>query len=85
MSDRDAIRSQKVPEPVGNYPHARRVGNLLFLSGIGSRERGTKKIPDVEQNEKGEMVSYDIAVQCRPVFANVKTLLEEEAGRGPWT
>ncbi|MEY3441844.1 MAG: hypothetical protein RLZZ519_125 [Bacteroidota bacterium] len=77
MAEQDVTHSQKAPEPVGHYPHARRVGNLLFLSGIGPRERGTKKIPGVELNEKGEIVSYDIAVQCRSVFANVKAVLED--------
>lgn len=73
----DVTHSQKAPEPVGHYPHARRVGNLLFLSGIGPRERGTKKIPGVELDEQGNIAAYDIAVQCRSVFANVKAVLEE--------
>ena len=51
------INSSKAPEPVGLYPHARRVGNLLFLSGVGPRERGTKKIPGVELSENGEIIS----------------------------
>jgi len=72
-----AIESSKAPEPVGLYPHARRVGNLLFLSGVGPRERGTKKIPGVELDEAGEIVSYDIVAQCRSVFANVRTIVEE--------
>ncbi|MFI5144365.1 MAG: RidA family protein [Ignavibacteria bacterium] len=69
--------SNKAPEPVGAYPHAKRVGNLLFLSGVGPRERGTKKIPGVELDDKGNIISYDIAVQCHSVFKNVKTILEE--------
>ena len=76
MSD-DAINSSKAPEPVGLYPHARRVGDLLFLSGVGPRERGSKKIPGVELNEAGEVVSYDIATQCRSVFQNVRYILED--------
>jgi 2-aminomuconate deaminase len=76
MSDQ-IIHSQKAPEPVGLYPHARRVGNLLFLSGIGPRSRGTKKIPGVELDDQGNIVSYDIAEQCRSVFANVRAVLEE--------
>ena len=72
-----AINSSKAPEPVGLYPHARRVGNLLFLSGVGPRERGTKKIPGVELNEAGEIVSYDIETQCRSVFQNVRYIVEE--------
>jgi 2-aminomuconate deaminase len=73
----DAINSSKAPEPVGLYPHARRVGNLLFLSGVGPRERGTKKIPGVELNDAGEIVSYDIETQCRSVFQNVRYILED--------
>ncbi|MFZ1702210.1 MAG: RidA family protein [Pyrinomonadaceae bacterium] len=71
------INSSKAPEPVGLYPHARRVGNLLFLSGVGPRERGTKKIPGVELNEAREIVSYDIETQCRSVFQNVRYIVEE--------
>ncbi len=71
------INSSKVPEPVGLYPHARRVGNLLFLSGVGPRERGTKKIPGVELDGNGNIVSYDIESQCRAVFQNVRFILEE--------
>ena len=77
----DQINSSKAPEPVGLYPHARRVGNLLFLSGVGPRERGTKKIPGVELDEKGNIVSYDIEKQCRSVFQNVRYILED-AGSG---
>ncbi len=73
----DKINSSKAPEPVGLYPHARRVGNLLFLSGVGPRERGNVKIPGVELNEAGEIVSYDIEVQCHSVFRNIKYILEE--------
>ena len=72
-----SIESSKAPEPVGLYPHARRVGNLLFLSGVGPRERGTKKIPGVELDEKGAILSYDIAEQCHSVFKNVKYILED--------
>ena len=77
----DQINSSKAPEPVGLYPHARRVGDLLFLSGVGPRERGTKKIPGVELDEKGNIVSYDIEKQCRSVFQNVLYILED-AGSG---
>ena len=52
----DPINSSKAPEPVGLYPHAKRVGNLLFLSGVGPRERGTKKIPGVELDDKGNKI-----------------------------
>lgn len=72
----DIINSDAAPEPVGMYPHARRVGNLIFLSGVGPRERGNDKIPGVELNEDGEIVSYDIEVQCRSVFRNVRAIVE---------
>ena len=71
------LNSSKAPEPVGLYPHARRVGDLLFLSGVGPRERGTKKIPGVELNDSGEIVSYDIETQCRSVFQNVRYIIED--------
>lgn len=73
----EKIVSSKAPEPVGLYPHARRVGDLLFLSGVGPREKGSKKIPGVELNEAGEIVSYDIETQCRSVFQNVRYILED--------
>jgi 2-aminomuconate deaminase len=72
-----SINSTNAPEPVGLYPHARKVGNLLFLSGVGPRERGTIKIPGVELNEKGNIVSYDIEAQCHSVFKNVRAILED--------
>ncbi|MCS6874474.1 MAG: RidA family protein [Pyrinomonadaceae bacterium] len=73
----DKIYSSRAPEPVGPYPHARRVGNLLFLSGIGPRERGSNKIPGVELDENGNILSYDIEAQCHSVFRNVRHVLEE--------
>ncbi len=74
---KDLIESKKAPEPVGAYPHARKVGNLLFLSGVGPRERGTKKIPGVELDAQGNISSYDIEAQCHSVFRNVRYILEE--------
>ena len=71
------ITSENAPEPVGSYPHARRVGNLLFLSGGGPRERGKKEIPGVNLDENGKIISYDIEAQCHSVFSNVKTILED--------
>lgn len=79
----ESIHSSKAPEPVGLYPHARRVGNLLFLSGVGPRERGTKKIPGVELNDDGSIRSYDIEAQCHSVFRNVRAILEESGAK--WT
>ncbi len=76
-SNSSAHNSSRAPEPVGLYPHARKVGNLLFLSGVGPRQRGSKKIPGVELNEAGEIISYDIETQCRAVFENVRYILEE--------
>ncbi len=73
--------SSKAPEPVGPYPHARRVGNLLFLSGVGPREKGTNKIPGVELDEQGNVVSYDIEAQCHSVFKNVRYILEEAGSK----
>ena len=73
----DRINSSKAPEPVGLYPHARKVGDLLFLSGVGPRERGTKKIPGVELDEHGNISSYDIEAQCHSVFRNVRYVLED--------
>ena len=73
----DELNSSKAPEPVGLYPHARRVGEFLFLSGVGPRERGTKKIPGVEIDDNGNIVSYDIETQCRSVFRNVRYILED--------
>jgi 2-aminomuconate deaminase len=71
-----AIHSNKAPEPVGAYPHARKVGNLLFLSGVGPRKKGSKDIPGVVLDEEGNITSYDIETQCHSVFANVKAVLE---------
>lgn len=75
MSD-SKIVSDTAPEPVGLYPHARKVGNLLFLSGVGPRKKGTKDIPGVELGSNGNIVSYDIEAQCRSVFDNVRTIVE---------
>ena len=72
-----SISSSKAPEPVGHYPHARRVGELLFLSGVGPRERGTKLIPGVELDSNGNIISYNIETQVRSVFQNVKWILED--------
>lgn len=75
------IISQRAPEPVGAFPHAKRVGDLLFLSGIGPRQRGSREIPGVTLNERGEVARYEIAAQCRAVFDNVRMVLEDAGGR----
>lgn len=77
----DAITSGRAPEPVGAYVHARRVGNLLFLAGIGPRKRGETGIPGVTTNDQGVVVSYDIAAQTRAALENVRLVLED-AGSG---
>jgi len=74
---KEEIFSAKAPEPVGFYPHAKKVGNLLFLSGVGPRERGSKKIPGVELDQFGNILSYDIETQCHSVFKNVRYILED--------
>jgi len=72
----EKINIEKAPEPVGLYPHARRVGNLLFLSGVGPRRPGTKVIPGVMVDGQGNAVGHDIEIQCHSVFENVKIILE---------
>ncbi len=73
----EVTKTAKAPEPVGAYPHARKVANLLFLSGVGPREAGTGKIPGVELGKNGNVIAYDIEAQCHSVFKNIKTILEE--------
>ena len=71
------IQSEKAPEPVGNYSHARKVGNLLFLSGVGPRKPGTNVIPGVMMDGQGNALGHDIEAQCHSVFENVRIILEE--------
>ena len=71
------IKKSKAPEPVGKYPYTRKVGNLLFLSGIGPRKPNTNIIPGVMMDGQGNSIGHDIEVQCRSVFENVKIILEE--------
>ncbi len=73
----EKIVSSKAPEPVGLYPHARKVGNLLFLSGVGPRQKGTKDIPGVTLDANGNITDYCIETQCRSVFDNVRAVLED--------
>jgi len=75
--ERITFNSYRAPKPVGSYPHARRVGNLLFLSGVGPRKKDSVTIPGVELDEGGNIVSYDIAKQCHSVFENVRFILED--------
>ncbi|MEQ8473362.1 MAG: Rid family hydrolase [Marinoscillum sp.] len=75
------FQSDKAPEPVGLYPHAKKAGDLLFLSGVGPRERGKKEIPGVTLDVNGQIVAYDIEKQCHSVFKNVKDILEASGAR----
>jgi len=77
----DIIRTDTAPRPVGHYPHARRVGNLLFLSGIGPRKPDSNEIPGNVYDTAGKLVSYDIAAQTHSVFANVRHVLEASSAR----
>ncbi|MEO7445988.1 MAG: Rid family hydrolase [Ferruginibacter sp.] len=70
------IYTENAAKPLGTYPHARRVGNLLFLSGIGSRKADDNSIPGLQQDAEGNIISYDIEAETRQVFANVKAVLE---------
>jgi 2-aminomuconate deaminase len=71
------VLSSRAPEALGPYPHARRVGNLLFISGMGPRRRGEKGVPGVELDASGRVLRYDIEAQCRAVFENVRVILED--------
>ncbi len=77
----DPIVSNEAPEPIGLYPHARRVGNLFFLSGVGPRKKGSKEIPGVTLDDDGNIISYDIETQCHSVFRNVRLILEASGSR----
>ena len=81
MADSNIVNSSSAAEPVGLYPHARKVGNLLFLSGIGPREKGKKEIPGVTLDSNGAISSYDIAAQTHSVFRNVREVLEASGAR----
>ncbi|HME89554.1 MAG TPA: RidA family protein [Chthoniobacterales bacterium] len=72
-----SFESSRAPEPVGAFPHAKRVGEFLFLSGIGPRKRASKEIPGVTLDSEGKIKNYDIEKQCRAVFENVRLVLED--------
>ena len=72
-----SFESTRAPEPVGAFPHAKRVGNFLFLSGIGPRVRGSKEIPGVTLDAAGKILSYDIEKQCHAISENVRLVLED--------
>jgi 2-aminomuconate deaminase len=75
------VSTDTAPAPVGAYPHARRVGSFLFLSGVGSRTPGSNEIPGNVYDPAGKLTSYDIEAQCRQVFANVRAILEASGAR----
>lgn len=75
------VRTDKAPAPVGSYPHARRVGQLLFLSGVGPRMPGGNAVPGNVHDAEGRLISYDFEAQCRQVFANVRAVLEASGAR----
>jgi 2-aminomuconate deaminase len=77
----DIVHASSAPKAVGAYPHARRVGNLLFLSGVGPRSPRDNSIPGNVLDDQGKLVSYDIEAQCRQVFANVRAVLEASGAR----
>lgn len=77
----NTFHASGAPDPVGAYPHARRVGDFLFLSGVGPRQAGSDTIPGNEVGEDGELVSYDIEAQTRAVFANIRAILESAGAR----
>ena len=70
------VHTDKAAKPLGAYPHARKVGDLLFLSGIGSRSAVDNTIPGLVLDEQGNILKYDIEAECHSVFANVKAVLE---------
>ena len=73
--------SDKAPKPVGAYPHARKTGNLLFLSGVGPRKRNSNEIPVVYLDKDGNVISHDIEAQCHAVFNNIRNILEESGSK----
>ncbi|MEO1008445.1 MAG: RidA family protein [Planctomycetota bacterium] len=77
----DAIRTDDAPRPVGAYPHARRVGDLLFCSGVGPRSPGANTVPGVTLDASGALIDYDFAAQCRSCFDNVRAVVEAAGAR----
>ena len=81
MASQDSFNASRAPKPVGLYPHSRRVGNLLFLSGVGPRTAGSdasdSHVPGLELDKNGNFIKFDFEAQCRAVFDNVRAILEE--------
>ena len=81
MMSNDAINAISAPKAVGHYPHARRVGGMLFLSGIGPRDPASNGIPGNVHDADGRLIAYDIAAQTNAVFANVRAVLDASGAR----
>lgn len=85
MEQEGRISTNKAPKPVGLYPHARRVGNLLFLSGVGPRKAGSdatdSEVPGLKLDKNGNFLEFDFEAQCRSVFDNVRIILEESGSK----
>lgn len=77
----EKINADKAPKPVGLYPHARKVGNLLFLSGIGPRDPNDNSVPGLKQSASGNYTEFDFEAQCHSVFNNVKKVLEASGAK----
>ena len=81
MAEKQPSEATRAPEPVGAYPAARRAGNLLFLSGVGPRKRGTKDIPGAVVDAKGQLTDYSIEAEMRSCFGNIRSILEDAGSR----
>ncbi len=81
MTKSETVAAENAPKPVGPYPHARKLGNLLFLSGIGPRPASGEPVPGVVLDETGEVLEYDIESQCHAVFANVRAVLDSAGAK----
>ena len=81
MSNTMTFNASDAPKPVGLYPHAKQVGDLLFLSGVGPRSATSTEIPGVTLDANNQIVDYDIEAQCHSVFNNVKRILEASGAR----
>ncbi|MCC6412599.1 MAG: RidA family protein [Saprospiraceae bacterium] len=81
MASSEKINAPNAPKPVGLYPHARRVGNLLFLSGIGPRDPQTDGVPGLERSPSGNFTAFNFEAQVHSVFKNVRAVLEDSGAR----
>lgn len=76
MSSDNSIKTDKAPKPVGPYPHARRVGPFLFVSGMGPRQPGTDTIPGGPIRDASGPLDYDVAAQTHATLKNIEVVLE---------